>query len=666
MLTDEFSRRTPRPRDGWRLATCLGIGVLVIVGCSGKKRPFGELSGSPIDASVAAPDQNESSGPAPSAPADGMSSRPDAATSENISPAPLPPAAAVPTSACEDADAGACTAPCEGCAPLDLGELCSGASDCASGFCAPATDGVSRCCDQACTGVECLRCSVEGTCDGTPAFAEECGEVTCPPDDVCRDYEAIIPAGSCTASGCATAAGCGYQWTEAARDGAACECADSSCALIDGETCTRDDDCSTGACRASLGAGNVCCAQPCGPDQVCRDDGTGCELAPVCTDGQERCSGSSFQRCTGGQWATERECGPLGCDTTLAGCRRSAGQPCTSSSECGEGACRQAANGSSICCTAACDAACRVCASTGTSCQFLADDSACGVIACPGDSTCRDYPPSVTTNRCRNGSCGAPELLCGFTPRNAGQSCSATALCDDGGDCDVPKSGLGSACAAAAECASNNCVDGVCCESACNGPCMACSPANGRCSVVPADDPSCPIVQCGSGSECAQSQDITSNRCLALGQCKGTAQCSETPAALGTACESTESAHRRCDGNGNCADPTVICGLASCAIDDDTTCCYRGSAAAVTPVCTTRANCTQQQFELASAVDCDNVTDCQTGEVCCHLTATTAAIFCSAPSSCVNSPVSSAFPICESPGQPVGLSLQRFSGFTCR
>lgn len=365
-----------------------------------------------------------------------------------------------------------------------LGQICETDDQCGSGFCTPDGDGLRRCCDSPCNGGQCERCSAAGQCGAVPVFATECPEISCPADDVCRDFEQAIAAGTCAEAGrCAGTSDCSFDWTEGTREGAACACTDAGCVLRAGEACTRNEDCDKNACRATAAGSSICCAQACAAGQVCSADGSGCELEPVCTDGQFRCSNGSYQLCTAGQWATQRECGSLGCDAALGGCRRSAGESCTTTADCGEGACRLTGNGLPICCTAACDTACKQCAATGTSCQFLNDDAGCGAIQCPADNTCRDYPAAVATNRCINGSCAAPVDLCGFTPRNSGQTCSNTSLCDQAGSCSVAKRALGSECSSAAECSSAQCVDGVCCESSCNGPCMACRPGTGLCAI---------------------------------------------------------------------------------------------------------------------------------------------------------------------------------------
>src|SRR5262245_24558190 len=54
------------------------------------------------------------------------------------------------------------------------------------------------------------------------------------------------------------------------------------------------------------------------------------------------------------------------------------------------------------------------------------------------------------------------------------------------------KKDLGATCASGDECGSGQCVDGVCCESACNGVCEACNlPTSvGKCAAVAAgEDP---------------------------------------------------------------------------------------------------------------------------------------------------------------------------------
>jgi hypothetical protein len=578
-------------------------------------------------------------------------------------------------------DAGATGAnACAGCAPLaDLGNLCASNEECGSGFCASDVDGVQRCCDRACSGVVCERCSVEGVCGAVPVFAEECAEVACPADDVCRDFDQTIAAGKCAEVGrCSAVTDCAFSWTPVSRDGVACACSTDACGLRVTEGCTRSEDCGSVACRATATGASICCAQACEVGQVCRADGSGCEPEPVCADGELRCSNTSYQSCVQGQWVTQRECGALGCALALGGCRRDAGAACETTADCGEGACRMAAGGARVCCTAACDTACKRCADTGTSCQFLTDDAACGAVGCPADTTCRDFPASVTENRCIQGNCGSPDALCPFTSRNSGQSCSNTSVCDNVGNCSLSKKELGASCTSTSECLSGQCVDNVCCESACNGACMACRAGTGRCDVVPADDTRCSVVDCRVDPTCADSAmgNISTNRCQALGQCKTTSSCGITAFPRGTFCDDSlppslvpgspfepvaggRAVARICDGSGNCIDPSVQCGASSCPVTDDTMCCGRTEASGgpATFTCEARANCPQASagsFPLNTRAACDEHADCVEGDQCCWLFATVDNfVACRAAPTAAgcgfNGANSSAYQLCRSP-----------------
>jgi hypothetical protein len=384
---------------------------------------------------------------------------------------------------------------------------------------------------------------------GEPAL--QCAEVLCPKDDVCRDFAALIPAGTCTPEGhCPTPADCQPTWTAVARGGEACVCGDTGCTLKLVEPCRAAADCQSAACAATALGANICCAAACADSEVCTEDGAGCVPAAVCAEGERRCSGANYQRCAAGKWATETVCGEVGCSLVVGGCLARVGQACDTNDQCGEGACLPTPGGVSICCTAPCDVACRACDITGLECVSLDDDAACGVTACPADSTCRNYPASTSSGRCVNGRCGAGAEVCDFEPRGEGQECSANTLCDGNGDCSVALSALGDACNSGNQCASGSCVDGVCCNQDCNGVCETCA-VTGLCRA-PASDPACPSALCSQfDPNCVgQSSDIDAPGCRAQGQCRGVEACEFEPS--GTGCNGGINGIGTCNGQGVC------------------------------------------------------------------------------------------------------------------
>ena len=173
-------------------------------------------------------------------------------------------------------------------------------------------------------------------------------------------------------------------------------------------------------------------------------------------------------------------------------------------------------------------------------CELVAPGTMCGERSCTG----RQRTPAPTCNG--GGQCvpGAAEncpgsLKCGTavacaTDCSSDADCVAPTHCDTGdGKCKLGLA-LGVACAAngpADQCQSGNCVDGVCCESACTGTCAACNFArtgvrNGQCAAVTANlDPD---------NECAAQDPAT---CGNAGVCNGNGACKKHPD--GTACGST-------------------------------------------------------------------------------------------------------------------------------
>lgn len=167
---------------------------------------------------------------------------------------------------------------------------------------------------------------------------------------------------------------------------------------------------------------------------------------------------------------------------------------------------------------------------------------------------------------------------------------------------------LGVDCDAANECALGYCVDGVCCQTACNGVCAQCSSA-GTCTSVPADDPACPVIAC-SDQECVLASNISSNRCEALGVCKGFDDCAGTPEPFRTACGDS---FGQCNGEGSCALAQVPCGADTCAASGDEFCCVDKSTG--NSFC--EVSCDFSQYFW---MWCRGELDCNLGEICCLIT----------------------------------------------
>lgn len=171
--------------------------------------------------------------------------------------------------------------------------------------------------------------------------------------------------------------------------------------------------------------------------------------------------------------------------------------------------------------------------------------------------TCRQLPSGVTP--IQNGCPG--HLQCSLEATCA-TTCGASSPCEAGYFCDASSGkcsavvAIGIKCGASAECAGGApCVDGVCCDSACEGSCESCNqPAHpGSCLPLPAgtlpteNHPKCPAAtdptcaascdgntrdRCvfpGTKTHCADAS-CTRERFQPAGQCDGSGACDAEPA----------------------------------------------------------------------------------------------------------------------------------------
>jgi hypothetical protein len=434
--------------------------------------------------------------------------------------------------------------------PRPNGSGCSAASasSCASGYC---VDGV--CCEQStCTGT-CMSCNVPGMAGKCLPVPVGSGDDSCPSDQACDASKA-----------CKKLLG--------QQCGGFADCASGHCA--DGVCCNTDcnDSCKTCNLAASRGtcsfvpAGNEdpvgapSCVSTVAPDQGRSCDGAGtCQNLPKgvgkpCTAGGQCMTGFCIDGvCCNSQCAmTCYQCdraGSIGsCAPVLSGgVDHSATTPCD-----GAG---QSCNGSGTCATGK--------KPNGSTCAAAADctsnycvDGVCCVSACT--STCQACNVAGSAGACVN-------LPAGSQDANSSPLCNGSSYCDAAGTCQTGSKPNGIKCAAASECGSGYCVDGVCCVNACTGVCNTCNgdvPGNCGFERTGFADPGCPSGQfCGDDHMCAMGKKPNGATCTLDIDC-GSSYCID-----GTCCESI------CAGTcRTCANATGSCTFAASGSDPHMNC----------------------------------------------------------------------------------------------
>jgi len=508
----------------------------------------------------------------------------------------------------------------------ELGQLCGCHEECGSGLC---VDGV--CCTSACDGT-CEACNVAGSMG------------SCSP---IPDGNKPVLAGQCKAE---SIAGCGLDGmcdgSGSCRkypDGTVCEAGKCDGALVSG---TRV--CSAGECKA--GAVEVCTPFSCDPE------------SNTCYDS---CAGSS--QCSSGNVCQGDSCG-----------LRKSGATCEANSDCESDFC---ADG--VCCTTACSGPCVSCDQVGNegTCKpvaaKLADpnkicrnegQNSCGTSGvCDGKGACERYSAGTVcgAGRCEGGSqipastcdgtgsCKAsPPIPCApfVCGGNACKDrCTADADCTGGNTCQngsCGKKGPGQNCAGNLQCASNFCVEGICCDSACHGTCRSCSlsGSRGQCRNISAGQVD-PRIAAGlkDATQICANDGVAS--CDRNGLCNGNGGCqifSQGTECRAQSCNDTTDVYTRpstCDGSGTCQVGTsASCGRYQCngAVCADS---CASSAQCVTPnTCDANGSCGKK----ANGATCSTDAQCERGNceqgVCCATACTGSCFSCSTsqrPGECV-------------------------------
>lgn len=396
-----------------------------------------------------------------------------------------------------------------------------------------------------------------------------------------------------------------------------CACDATGCFLVPGAECTRSTDCTTQICGVTQDADNICCAEACGDDQVCSDDGTSCETAVACEEDLERCSAQGdHQRCADGQWNTVAACEGRGCSLELTGgCLSALGATCVDDEECGQGTCQETPGGERVCCDASCGS-CQVCNQEGTGCTEPASVKA-GCDCTEADSSNCDDGRPCTIDACQEGVC-SNEVESGY--------CLIDGQCYDHNQPEP-----GNVCrycdAALRERAWTNsangldCDDGAWCngEDACNGTgqCLHEFPTSNRC----AESGPCALTTCDEERDSCYQPDTfvctteTEDRCKpndSIQKCGGEIQrrttssyCSGTSAACDGATVTgkfltLEECYGSCDAEAVACAPTLSC-VSLC--DSDTDLCWTRSASETGPTTFDAATAFCEDLVLAGRND---------------------------------------------------------------
>ncbi|MEB2313253.1 MAG: hypothetical protein OZ921_12455 [Sorangiineae bacterium] len=403
---------------------------------------------------------------------------------------------------------GACSCPGSGGCP---------SSDCDTGYC---VDGV--CCEGASLATTSPpNCATCARCDSA-ASPGLCAVVTNAKDP----------------DSCATGKTCGPTAVCSLDDGQACTVGGTPCLsgnCVDGFCC--DTACSD-ACAACDGATRGWAGAV---DGACASAPVGYPGEPAC--GAYSCTGSA-PTCpgAGATCTSDLACGPAHyCDKTgHCSPRMGQGAVCDprAGADCFGDDCRVCASGhcaDGYCCDTPCAGSCDVCAqSLGASAN-----GTCTLLAA-GKSGAPACAPYVCT--------GASDA-CG-TSCDASAECAANHWCRASDHTCLPAVTNGAACSSPTECSSGHCVEGLCCDTACDSVCMACTAA----AKGQGSDGTCGFVAAGRDprDECP---DEGAAMCKLDGACNGAGGCRKY--AAGTPCGAVDCAAGTqtgyaCDGSGTC------------------------------------------------------------------------------------------------------------------
>jgi hypothetical protein len=524
------------------------------------------------------------------------------------------------------------------------GGMCTDAADC--------TPSATKCVTVSCMDKKCASadapqgsaCTDMGgaVCDGNG----NCVACEAPTD--CPAQATLCLANTCNNNMCGTMeAPQGTACTD--NNGKVCNNAGVCIGCNSSSDCTGGDVCMGGACvSATCNDGSstddmktdVDCGGPncpaCGIGKMClvaRDCTTGVCTGDMCvTCGQDSdCASGNFCDPTNNGGT----CTPA--QATGASCSNGDGTQC-STGFCADG----------YCCDMACTGTCEACSGAlkgggnnghcgaikvGTDPKMQCNDqgmASCGNDgSCDGNGACQDYPvmtpcamatcsmgESTTARTCNGTGTCLPGTMTPCSPYGCnGTTCGTTCMhdtdCASGNYCNtmtnkcVPAQATGATCTGndGNQCTSGFCANGVCCGTACNGPCDLCG-ATGTCGDAAAGTTCATGICNGTGNgatACVQ--------CVTNANCAGVTGKPVCNTATNTCVQCTATSMAACTGG------TAVCDT---AIDTCVACTGSSMTACVapTPVCDTTMDMGHD-----TCVACNVNTDCTS--MMCNMTAHT-------------------------------------------
>jgi MYXO-CTERM domain-containing protein len=493
------------------------------------------------------------------------------------------------------------------------GAQCNSTGECGNGLTCAKDDQYEQgyCCDTACSELDpCQACYA-----GNKQSANNTG--TCGPRSTNSYIGNYLYKTHCVSSGttCGTVGGYCDGAGACMKASTSTYCGNGSCASAAVQNNVRYCD-GKGACAAQT-------TTDCTTGYVCIDAYQSCIQPGQCND-DSYCTSTYYCQFWQNPYYT---CQP----------KKANGATCSYATECTNGHCVDG-----VCCDLTCDGTCEACTNAltgkttgnckpiaaGADPQFECNDNGAGNCgqngSCNGAGACQLYALGTV---CQGASCATS------TSRNIPDTCNGTGTCTDGGTqacatgyaclagvcqtsctddtacasgsyCDtvakqcVPDKTQGQACPRDSACAGNaNCVDGVCCDSACTGSCRSCLKnrtglsADGTCGNTLDDtDPE---------NECAIDVGYPAS-CKAPGTCDGQGACRVYAkvgvVAKANVCSTIELTQTTCDGAGN--------------LDPRQTPCYPYKCNAAGNGC--RVACTK----ATAAQDCDASSFCGDSGTC--------------------------------------------------